>query len=103
MTPKSSSILPSVTNDTLQQIARDLEIPVEVRPVPFDELENLVEVAACGTAVVITPVNEIVRGDRVWRVGPAEGCGPTLERLYRRVTAIQVGEFPDNHGWCVDI
>lgn len=103
VTPKSHSILPSVTNDSLQQVARDLGLAVEVRPVAFDELSGLAEIAACGTAVVITPVNEIVRKDQVIRVGPAEGCGPMLEKLYRRMTGIQVGEMADTHGWCVKV
>lgn len=103
VTPQSHSILPSVTNMTLQQLARDLGMPVEVRPVEFSEISSLAEVAACGTAVVITPVNEIVRGQQVIRVGPADGCGPTLEKLYRRVTAIQYGEEPDPYGWCLEM
>ncbi|MFA4945509.1 MAG: branched-chain amino acid aminotransferase [Lentisphaeria bacterium] len=102
VTPQSSSILASVTNDSLQQIARDFGIPVEVRPIRFAEIGSFAEVAACGTAVVITPVNEIVRGGKAYRVGPAEGCGPVLEKLYQRMTGIQVGECPDTHGWCVE-
>jgi len=103
VTTLSESILPSVTNATLQQIARDLGIPVEVRRVEFSEIPDFVETAACGTAVVITPVNEIVRGDQTFRVGPPDGCGPVLEKLYRRVTAIQYGEAPDEHGWTVEV
>jgi len=103
VTPESNSILPSVTNDTLQQLARDMGHTVEVRPVPFDEIADFAEVAACGTAVVITPVNEIVRGDTVVRVGPREGCGPVLEQLYHRVRAIQDGDEADPRGWTVDV
>lgn len=103
LTAKSSSILPSVTNDGLQTLAREAGMPVEVRPVEFDELPGLAEVAACGTAVVITPVNEIVRGDRVIRVGPQEGCGPVLSTLYQRYTRIQVGDSPDVHGWTLPV
>ena len=103
VTPKSPSILASVTNDSLQQIARDLGLPVEVRPVLFSEVKEFAEVAACGTAVVITPVNEIVRNGESIRVGPADGCGPTLEKLYRRMTGIQYGEIADTHGWCMEI
>jgi len=103
VTPKSSSILPSVTNAGLQQIARDMGLRVEVRPVAFEELAGFAEIAACGTAVVITPVNEIVRGDEVIRVGPAQGCGPVLEQLYNAYTAIQCGEAPDRHGWTVEV
>lgn len=103
VTPKSPSILPSVTNDSLQQVARDLGMPVEARHVAFDEVPAMSEVAACGTAVVITPVNEIVRGNQTYKVGPAEGCGPTLTKLYNHLTAVQYGELPDKHGWCVKV
>lgn len=103
VTPKSYSILPSVTNDGLQKVAAHLGMPVEVRPVLFDEIPDFKEVAACGTAVVITPVNEIVRGERVIQVGPREGCGPTLQKLYDAYTGIQWGERPDPFGWMVEI
>jgi branched-chain amino acid aminotransferase len=99
VTPKSPSILPSITNVTLRQIATDMGMEVEERPVLFDEIKDFAEIGACGTAVVITPVNEIVRGEQTLRVGPAEGCGPTLQALYQRVTAIQYGEAEDVHGW----
>lgn len=103
ITPDSASILPSVTNRTLQQIARDADIPVEVRPVLFSELRDFAEVGACGTAVVITPVNEVVRGNEVIRVGPGDGCGPILERLYTAVTDIQYGIRPDPYGWTMEV
>jgi branched-chain amino acid aminotransferase len=103
ITAKSSSILASVTNDGLQVLAREMGMPVEVRPVEFDEIAGLAEVAACGTAVVITPVNEIVRGERVIRVGPAAGVGPVFGKLYRRYTALQVGEAEDTFGWTVEV
>ena len=103
VTPKSPSILPSVTNDTLQKLARDMGMTVEARQVAFDEIREMSEVGACGTAVVITPVHEIVHGRTVIRVGPEDGCGPVLEKLYKRVTAIQYGEIPDPHGWCVSL
>ena len=103
VTAESSSILPSITNRGLQQVAESLGMKVEVRPVEFDEIETFAEVAACGTAVVITPVNEIVRGDRTVRVGPAEGCGPRLLEIYKRYTAIQVGDAEDEFGWTVTV
>jgi branched-chain amino acid aminotransferase len=103
VTAQSSSILPSVTNDGLQAVARSLGMAVEVRPVDFDEIPGFAEVAACGTAVVITPVNEIVRGERVIRVGPAEGVGPVFGKLYQRYTALQVGEAEDIFGWTVEV
>ena len=103
VTAASSSILPSITNDGLQAVAREQGLAVEVRPVAFEELPQFAEVAACGTAVVITPVNEIVRGEQVIRVGPRQGCGPVLEKLYRRYTALQVGDAPDVFGWSVEV
>ena len=102
VTPDSHSILPSVTNNTLQQIAADLGMKVECRPVPFDELKTFAEVAACGTAVVVTPVYEITRGDTVIRIGDPETCGPVLQKLYDTVQGIQYGELPDTHNWCVE-
>lgn len=103
VTPKSASILPSVTNDGLQILAAHLGMPVEVRPVLFDEIKDFAEIAACGTAVVITPVNEIVRGEQVIQVGPREGCGPVLQKLYDNYTGIQWGEIEDPFGWMVEI
>ena len=103
VTPDSRSILPSVTNSTLKQIAADLGMKVEVRPVPFEELASFSEIAACGTAVVVTPVCEIVRGSTVIKVGAESGCGPVLQKLYETVQGIQYGELPDRHGWCVEV
>ena len=103
VTVKSRSILPSITNLTLREIAQDLGIPVEVRPVAFDEVTSFAEVAACGTAVVITPVCQIERAGQVYKTGPETGCGPVLERLYKTVQGIQYGELPDTHGWNVEV
>ena len=103
VTVKSESILPSITNLALQQLARDMGIPVEIRPIAFEEVSQFAEVAACGTAVVITPVNEIERAGKVYQTGPATGCGPVLEKLYQAVQGIQYGETPDPHGWNVEV
>lgn len=103
VTTKSSSILPSITNLTLRELATDFGIPVEVRPVAFAEVTNFAEVAACGTAVVITPVYQIERAGQVYATGPATGCGPVLEKLYKAVQGIQYGERPDIHGWNVEV
>ena len=103
VTPKSGSILPSITNLTLRQLAQDAGIPVEVRPVAFDEVKDFAEVAACGTAVVITPVYQIERAGQVYKTGPETGCGPVLQQLYNAVQGIQYGERPDMHGWNVEV
>lgn len=59
--------------------------------------------AACGTAVVVTPVYEITRGDKVITISDPETSGPVLQKLYDTVQGIQYGVLPDKHGWCVDI
>ncbi len=97
VTPDSESVLPSITNDSLMALARDLGIPVERRPVALSELPDFVEMGACGTAVVITPISEITYGSRVIKYGSE--CGPTLRRLYDRLTGIQFGDLPDEHSW----
>ena len=63
ITPKSSSILPSITNKSLMQLAEDMGIKVECRPVPEEELETFEEAGACGTAAVISPFSELM----IWK------------------------------------
>ncbi len=99
VTPNSKSILPSITNKSLMDLAADDGLKVEQRPIAFDEISTFAEVGACGTAVVITPVNRIVRGDQNIKIGPERGCGPVLQRLYNRMRGIQVGNLPDPRGW----
>lgn len=99
VTPNSPSILPSVTNKTLITLASEEGLRIEQRPIEFDEIASFAEVGACGTAVVLTPVNRIVRDDTVIEIGPRTGVGPILQNLYTKVRGIQVGEVPDNYGW----
>ncbi|NOY74665.1 MAG: branched-chain amino acid aminotransferase [Kiritimatiellaeota bacterium] len=101
VTPNSNSTLPSITNKSLMRLAEDMGVPVERRPIPVEELAELAEVGACGTAVVITPISRIVHGDREFSYG--DECGPTLKRLYDAVTGIHYGELEDRHGWLFDI
>lgn len=103
VTPESPSILPSITNMTLCQVAEDMGLKVERRQVPFEEIDTFTEVAACGTAVVVTPVSSIERNGRVYSTGSETGCGPTLEKLYKTVQGIQYGELPDTHNWNVKV
>lgn len=65
MTPDSSAVLRSITNKSLMQLAEDRGMKVEQRPIPLTEVGSFKEVAACGTAVVITPIKEIVAGGEV--------------------------------------
>lgn len=103
VTPDSKSVLPSVTNMSLKQLAKDMGMKVEVRPIPFEEIATFKEVAACGTAVVVTPVWEITRGDRVIKISDPDTCGPTLQKLYDKVQGIQYGVLPDEHNWCFEV
>ncbi len=102
VTSLSDSILPSVTNKSLMTVAADLGMPVERRKVRAEELADLAEVAACGTAVVITPVGRIFDGATVYDYHLTE-IGPWLKRLYDAMTGIQYGELPDTHKWMVEI
>jgi branched-chain amino acid aminotransferase len=101
VTPESPSVLPSITNKSLITLAKDLGIEVERRPVPIEELSNFVEVGACGTAVIITPIRKLVRDDKTWFYG--DECGPTLKKLYDEMTGIQFGDIEDRHGWTFEI
>ena len=103
VTPDSTSVLPSVTNNTLKQLAADLGMAVETRPIPFEELETFAEIGACGTAVVVTPVSDITRGDKVIKLPTGDKCGPYSEKLYHAVQDIQYGVTPDTHNWCVEL
>lgn len=108
VTPLSDSVLPSITNKTLQEVARDLGMTVEKRPVPVEELSEFDEVGACGTAVVITPISHIDIKEKLaeeaivktYRYFPDGEVGPVSKKLYARITGIQKGEIEDTHGWC---
>jgi len=101
ITPDSHSILPSITNKSLQQIARDLGMKVEVRPVPVEELETFTEIGACGTAAVISPVKSVVDEEtgKTYSVCCGGEAGVLSKKLYDRLTAIQTGDSPDPYGW----
>lgn len=69
VTPDSPAVLPSITNKSLMELAADIGMVVEQRPVPLTEVTSFKEVAACGTAVVVTPIKQIVSGGEVRRTG----------------------------------
>jgi branched-chain amino acid aminotransferase len=90
------SVLWSTTNSALRQIARDMGMTVEVRPIDFEaEVDNFQEVGAVGTAVVVTPIKSFTRGERKWEMGEPK----VLQELHDRVRGIQQGDLPDTHGW----
>lgn len=101
ITPKSSSILPSITNDSLQQLAKDLGMEVEVRPIPEEELSTFDEAGACGTAAVISPISKIddLENGKSYIFSKDGKPGPISEKLYNRLRDIQYGIAPDLHGW----
>ena len=103
VTPKSASILGSVTNDSLRVIAADLGLKVEHRPIRWSEIENFVEIGACGTAAVITPISSITRGKETLRFGSEDKPGKTLQRLYDEIQGIQFGKLPDRHRWMMPV
>lgn len=101
ITPESESILPSVTNDSLKQLARDMGIEVECRHILLEELEDITEAAACGTAAVASPIAEIDDLDtgKKYVVSTNGQAGPITTALYNKLRAIQLGEEEDIHGW----
>ena len=102
ITPGSPSILPSITNMSLRQIAEDLGLKVEQRHIPVEELSTFEEVGACGTAAVISPIGEIDdldTGDK-YTFGQPGVAGEISTRLYNQLRGIQYGEVEDVHGWC---
>ena len=101
VTPKSNSILPSVTRRSLLYVAEHyLGLKTEERPVAFDEVKNFAEVGLCGTAAVISPVGRICRGETVINIPSGmEGMGEITKKLYDTLTGIQMGELEAPEGW----
>jgi len=99
VTPKSTSILPSVTNASLMQIAENLGMTVERRQIPEEELETFEEAGACGTAAVISPISYIddLETGKRYDFGPEPG--PKSKKLFETLRGIQYGIVEDKHGW----
>ena len=100
VTPGSSSILPSITMDSLLQLARDRGLAVERRDVPVGELADWEEMGCTGTAAVITPVAQVTDGEQVYRF---TAPGPHTKALYDELTGIQYGNREDRHGWVTEV
>ena len=99
VTPKSTSILPSITNKSLMQVAEDLGMKVERRPIPEEELASFEEAGACGTAAVISPISYIDDLDTGQRFEFGSEPGPISRKLYDTLRGIQYGTVEDKHGW----
>jgi branched-chain amino acid aminotransferase len=101
ITPKSSSILPSITNKSLMVLAEEMGMTVERRQIAVEELATFEEAGACGTAAVISPIERIDDYDeKISYVFSKDGQpGPISDKLYKKLRAIQYGDEPDTHGW----
>lgn len=105
ITPASDSILPSITNDSLMQLASDMGMGVERRHITIDEIPDFSEAAACGTAAVCSPVGEIHDLDNGTKYVIAKDGkpGPVTQKLYDTLNGIRLGEIDDPHNWNVVI
>jgi len=99
VTPASPSILPSITNKSIMQIAEDQGMTVERRPVSVDELGDFTECGCVGTAAVISPVGSITYRDKKFTYGDGETAGPVVKKIYNQLSGIQYGEIEDPYGW----
>ena len=105
VTPKSNSILPSITRRSLMVVAEKyLGLKVEHREVYFDEVKDFAECGLCGTAAVISPVGKIVdHGKEICFPSGMEKMGPVIQKLYDTLTGIQMGRIEAPEGWIKEI
>ena len=105
VTPKSNSILPSVTRRSLMVVAKDyLGLELEERPVAKEELKDFAEAGLCGTAAVISPIGKIVdHGTEICLPSGMEEMGPVTKKLYDTLTGIQMGRIEAPEGWIKEI
>lgn len=101
VTPKSESILNSITNMSLIELAKEMGMKTERRPVAVDELPEFEEAGACGTAAVISPIAKIFdpETNKTYEYCRDGKPGPWTQKLYNRLIAIQYGDEPDRLGW----
>ncbi len=105
VTPKSDSILPSITRRSLMYVAKEyLGLEVEEREVFIDEVKDFAECGLCGTAAVISPVGKIVNhGEEICFPSGMEKMGPVTQKLYDTLTGIQMGTIEAPEGWIKEI
>lgn len=101
VTPKSSSILPSITRRSILHVAKEyLGMEAEEREVYLEEVKDFAECGLCGTAAVISPVGKIVdHGKEICFPSGMEQMGPTIQKLYDTLTGIQMGSIKAPEGW----
>ncbi len=105
VTPKSSSILPSITRRSLMIVAREyLGLEAEEREITFEEVKDFAECGLCGTAAVISPVGKIVEhGREICFPSGMDHMGPVTQKLYDTLTGIQMGRIKAPEGWICEI
>lgn len=101
VTPKSDTILPSITRRSLVYVAKEyLGMEVEEREILFEEVKDFAECGLCGTAAVISPVGKIVdHGEEICFPSGMEEMGPVTKKLYDTLTGIQMGHIEAPEGW----
>ncbi|MCF0229522.1 MAG: branched-chain amino acid aminotransferase [Parasporobacterium sp.] len=105
VTPKSGTILPSITRRSLMVVAKEyLGLEVEEREVPLSEVSEMAEIGLCGTAAVISPVGRIFdHGKEICVPSGMDGMGPVTKKLYDTLTGIQMGVIEAPAGWIHEI
>ena len=105
VTPKSNSILPSITRRSLIYVAKEyLGLEAEEREIYFDEVKDFAECGLCGTAAVISPVGKIVdHGKEICLPSGMTEMGPITKKLYDTLTGIQMGRLEAPKGWIQEI
>ena len=105
VTPKSNSILPSITRRSLMIVAKEyLGLEAEEREIEFEEIKDFAECGLCGTAAVISPVGKIVdHGKEICFPSGMEKMGPVTQKLYETLTGIQMGKIKAPEGWIFEI
>ena len=99
VTPKSPSILASITNSSLITLAQEMGLNPQRRQIPIEEIRDFKEAGCCGTATIITPIGSITWRDEKIVYCPQGIAGPVITQLYARLTAIQNGQSPDTFDW----
>ena len=105
VTPKSNTILPSITRRSLIQVAKEyLGLEAEEREITLEEVKDMAECGLCGTAAVISPVGKINdHGKEICLPSGMDEMGPITKKLYDTLTGIQMGKIKAPEGWIVEI
>lgn len=100
LTPRSTAILPSITNNSLMMLAREFGYKVTRRHIRIEELAEMDEAAACGTACVLSPIGKVIDPDKGITYDISERPGPVITKFYYALQDIQYGRAEDKHHWC---